>query len=155
MGLLGKKREPKFAQLTKVPDMADLPKAKLQSPARYLGTVTESGEKVIGQSLSVQSNSRLNLAPVGLDVVRMAGSFRIPAEALRGATTGEEFGGKRVESLLVVRWEHDHQPWRTGFRMDVSKNIKSGPSAPDVDQWVRTISKMARKATAGNTGENK
>ena len=148
MGLLGrKKREPKFPELVPVPAMADLPKAKLQSPARYLGTLTEDGEKVIGQSLSVQSSSRLNLAPVVLDVVRMAGSFRIPAASLRGATTGEEFGGKRVESLLVIRWQHDEQqPWRTGFRMDVNKNIKTGPSAPDVDQWVRTISKMARKA---------
>jgi hypothetical protein len=151
MGLFGRKKEPRrhkggVAELVPVPDMADLPKAKLQSPAKYLGTLTESGEKVVGQSLSVQSSARLNLAPVGIDVVRMAGSFRIPAEAMRGATTGEEFAGKRVDSLLVVRWEHDDQPWRTGFRMDVSKNIKSGPSAPDVDQWVRTISKMARKA---------
>ena len=145
MGLLGRrKRESKFPELTAVPAMADLPKAKLQSPARYLGTVTEDGEKVIGQSLSVQSSSRLNLSPEALDVVRMAGSFRIPATALRGATRGDEFGGKRVESLLVVRWEHGEQPWRTGFRMDLNKKIKSGPSAPDVDQWVRTISKMAR-----------
>jgi hypothetical protein len=144
MGLLGKK--PWFAPLTSVPDMADPPKAKLQSPARYLGTLTEAGDKVVGQSLSVQSSSRLNLAPVGLDVVRIAGSFRIPAEAMRGATTGEEFAGKRVESLLVVRWQHDKEPWRTGFRMDENKKTKSGPSAPDVDQWVRTISKMARKA---------
>jgi hypothetical protein len=126
--------------------MSDLPKARLQAPARYLGTVTEEGEKVIGQSLSVQSSARLNLAPVGIDVVRMAGSFRIPVEALRGATAGERFGGKHVESLLVVRWEHDEQQWRTGFRMEAGKSIKSGGSAPDVDQWVRTISKMARKA---------
>jgi hypothetical protein len=146
MGLLGKKREPRFAELTPVPAMSDLPKAKLQSPARYLGTFTESGEKVIGQSLSVTSASRLNLAAVGLDVVRIAGSFRIPAEAMRGATSVEEFAGKRVASLLVVRWEHDEHRWQTGFRMDVNKKIKSGPSAPDVDQWVRTISKMARKA---------
>ena len=49
MGLLGRKKEPKFPELTPVPDMADLPKAKLQSPAKYLGTITESGEKVIGR----------------------------------------------------------------------------------------------------------
>jgi hypothetical protein len=146
MGLLGKKREPRFALLTPVPEMADLPKAKLQSPARYLGTLDDDGEKVVGQSLSVTSASRLNLAPVGIDVVRIAGSFRIPAEALRGATTDEQFAGKWVEPLLVVRWEHDEQQWRSGFRMDVNKDIKSGPSAPDVDQWIRTISKMARRA---------
>jgi hypothetical protein len=154
MGLLGRKRdarrkEGRVPELTPVPAMADLPKAKLQSPARYLGTFTDDGEKVVGQSLSVQSSSRLNLSPEALDVVRMAGSFRIPAAALRGAATAGEFGGKQVESLLLVRWEHGEQQWRTGFRMDINKFIKSGPSAPDVDQWVRTISKMARKA-----GEN-
>ena len=46
MGLLGRKRDAKFPDLTPVPPMADLPKAKLQSPARYLGTFTEDGEKV-------------------------------------------------------------------------------------------------------------
>jgi hypothetical protein len=146
MGLLGKKRDSRFAPLTPVPEMSDLPKARLQAPARYLGTVTEDDAKVIGQSLSVQSASRLNLAPVGIDVVRIAGSFRIPAEALRGASSGERFGGKYVDSLLVVRWEHDEQQWRTGFRMEPEKAVKSGGTPPDVDQWVRTISKMARKA---------
>ena len=58
-------RAARFPELTPVPAMADLPKAKLQSPARYLGTLTEDGEKVIGQSLSVQSSSRLNLSPGG------------------------------------------------------------------------------------------
>ena len=150
MGLLGRKRESKFPELTPVPAMSDLPKAKLQSPARYLGTVTEVGEKVVGQSLSVQSSSRLNLSPEALDVVRMAGSFRIPASALRGATTSGQFGGKPVESLLVVRWEHGEQQWRTGFRMDADKKPKTGPAAPDVDRWVRTISKMARTAAGGD-----
>jgi hypothetical protein len=145
MGLLRRKRET-LPELTPVPAMADLPKAKLQSPARYLGTLTEEGDKVTSRTLSVASSSRLNLSQAGLDIVRMAGSFRIPAAAMRGATTGAEFGGKQVESLLVVRWEHADQPWRTGFRVDVNKDIKSGPSAPDVDQWVRTISKMARRA---------
>jgi hypothetical protein len=146
MGLLGRKRDSRFAPLTQVPAMSDLPKARLQSSARYLGTVTDDGEKVIGQSLSVQSSSRLNLAPVGIDVVRIAGSFRIPAESLRGATSGERFGGKHVPSLLVVRWEHDEQQWHTGFRMEADTSTKSGGTPPDVDQWVRTISKMARKA---------
>ena len=41
MGLLGRKKEPRrhkggVAELVPVPDMADLPKAKLQSPAKYL-----------------------------------------------------------------------------------------------------------------------
>ena len=145
MGLLRRTRDEGFAELVPVPAVADLPEAKLQSPARYLGTVTDDGEKVVGRGLAAKSSSRLHLSGEGLDVVRMAGSFRIPVEALRGATSGQEFAGRRVESLLVVRWEHDQQPWRTGFRMDLGKSIGSGPSAPDVDQWVRTISKLARK----------
>src|SRR5680860_1128418 len=97
MGLLRRKRKPSrhkggVPELTQVPAMADLPKAKLQSPARYLGTVTDTGEKVFSQTLSVQSSSRLSLSPEALDVVRVAGSFRIPAAALRGATTAGEFG---------------------------------------------------------------
>ncbi len=151
MRLLGKKREPRrhkggVPTLIPVPAMADLPKAKLQSPARYLGTVTETGDQVVGRSLSVQSASRLNLSPEALDVVRIAGSFRIPAAALRGATRSEEFGGKPVESLLVVRWEHGEHQWRTGFRMEAGKPVKGeAPPPPDLAQWVRTISKMSRE----------
>ncbi len=148
MGLLSRKREPWLhkgvPELVPIPAMADLPDAKLQSAARYLGTVTEDGQKVVGQSLSVKSSSRLNLSPEALDVVRMAGSFRIPATALRGATTSDEFGGKPVETLLVVKWVHGEHQWRTGFRLDPDKKLKTGPTPPDVDRWVRTISKMAR-----------
>jgi hypothetical protein len=136
-------------ELIPVPAMADLPDAKLQSAARYLGTVTEDGEKVVGRSLSVQSSSRLNLSTEALDVVRMAGSFRIPATALRGATTSAEFGGKTVESLLVVKWTHGPHQWRTAFRMDPDRKLKTGSTPPDVDRWVRTISKMAR-TSGGN-----
>ena len=148
MGLLGRKREARLhkgiPELVPVPAMADLPDAKLRSAARYLGTVTEDGEKVVGQSLSVKSASRLNLSPEALDVVRMAGSFRIPASALRGATTSADFGGRTVETLLVVKWTHGQHRWRTGFRLDPDKKLKTGSTPPDVDRWVRTISKMAR-----------
>lgn len=150
MGLLSRKREPRLhkgvPELVPVPAMADLPEARLQSAARYLGTVTEGGEKVIGQSLSVKSSSRLSLSADALDVVRMAGSFRIPAAALRGATTSDEFDGRPVESLLVVKWTHGEHQWRTGFRLDPDKKRKTGPTPPDVDRWVRTISKMARRS---------
>jgi hypothetical protein len=152
MGLLRRitrRREPGLSELTPVPAMADLPKAKLQSPARYLGTVTDDGQKIVGHTLSVRSSSRLHLSTEGLDVVRMAGSFRIPVPAMRGATTAAEFDGKPVEALLLVRWEHEGQPWRTGFRLEAGKNIRSGANAPDLDQWVRTISKMSRKSARG------
>ena len=104
--------------------VAELPKARLQSAARYLGTVNEADEKITGQSMAAKSSSRLNLSDEALDVVRMAGSFRIPVDALRGATTATHFAGKPVRDLLVVRWEHGEQQWRTGFRMDASKNTK-------------------------------
>lgn len=145
----GDERVRGVAVLDPVPAMSDLPVAKLQSPARYLGTVDEDDEKVIGQSLSVKSSSRLHLSTEGIDVVRIAGSFRIPASALLGARTGLRFGDQSVPDLLVVRWEHDGQRWSTGFRMEPSKNIKKASSAPDLDQWVRTISKMARKRAGG------
>ena len=142
MGLF-RRREEKFPPLTAVPAMAELPKAKLQSAARYLGTVNEEDERVSGQSMAAKSATRLHLSDEALDVVRIAGSFRIPAAALRGATSGTHFDGKPVLDLLVVRWEHGEQQWRTGFRMEPSKNIKAGASAPELDQWVRTISKIA------------
>ncbi len=152
MGLLRKlagRGDADVPALMPVPAMADLPRPKLQSPARYLGTLTTDGSKVVGHTLAAKSSSRLHLSVEGLDVVRMAGSFRVPVEALRGATTAGEFGGKQVETLLVVRWEHGGQEWRTGFRLEASKNLKTGASAPELDQWVRTISKMARNTAGG------
>jgi len=143
MGLF-RRREPKFPTLVPVPAMKDLPRARLQSAARYLGTFNADDEKVTGQSMAAKSSSRLNLSEEALDVVRMAGSFRIPVEALRGATTATHFDGKPVQDLLVVRWEHGEQQWRTGFRMDASKNTKAAVSVPELDQWIRTISKMSR-----------
>ncbi len=153
MGLF-RRRDAHFAELTAIPAIDDLPTARLQAPARYLGTVTEDGEKVIGQSLSVKSASRLHLSAEALDVVRMAGSFRIPVTAMRGATSSGDFGGQPVESLLVVRWEHGEHQWRTGFRLEATrksrldKTRKAAP-APDPGDWVRTISKMSRKSAGG------
>jgi hypothetical protein len=141
-------RRAKFPKLTPVPAMADMPTPKLQSPARYRGTLTDTGEQVIGQSLSARSSSRLHLSTEGLDVVRMGGSFRIPTDTLHGATTGE-FSGKPVESLLVVRWEHGKQQWRTGFRLEAPTLVKGDVKAPDPAQWVRTISKTSRGQKKG------
>lgn len=145
MGLL-RKRDPRVPELIAIPPMADLPKPKLQSSARYLGTVTEDGDRVTGRTLSAKSSSRLHLSAEALDVVRMAGSFRIPVTAMRGATSAGEFDGKPVEPLLVVRWEHAERQWRTGFRLEAGKKQAA---APDLDQWVRTISKMSRRTTGG------
>ena len=143
MGLF-RRREPKFPALIALPPVSELPRPRLQSAARYLGTLDEHDEPVTGRSMSAKSSSRLNLSDEALDVVRLAGSFRILAGALRGATTTTHFAGKPVRDLLVVRWEHGDQQWRTGFRMDASKSVKAAASAPELDQWVRTISKMSR-----------
>lgn len=140
-------------ELVPVPPMADLPTPKLQSPARYLGTLTDEGAKVTGRTLAAKSSSRLHLSAGALDVVRMAGSFRIPAPAMRGASTASEFDGQPVDDLLVVRWQHGEQQWRTGFRLERAKPAKrdKAQAAPAVrvDQWVRTISKMSRTTPGG------
>jgi hypothetical protein len=134
--------------------VAELPAARLQAAARYLGTLDEAGERVVGQSLAARSAARLSLSSEALDVVRIAGSFRIPVAALRGAAGGERFKGKPVPDLLVVRWSHDGHRWETGFRMEPSKTVRGGSVAPDVGSWVRTISKLARANRTNDEGRN-
>jgi hypothetical protein len=143
------RRASRFAPLVPVPPVAELPEAKLQAAARYLGTLDEQGSRVVGQSLAARSAARLSLSAEALDVVRIAGSFRIPAAALRGASTAERFDGKPVRDLLLVRWVHDEHRWQTGFRLEPSKALdrrdrRATTRPPDVGAWVRTISKMAR-----------
>jgi hypothetical protein len=140
--------------LVPIPPIADLPPAKLQASARYLGTLDPEGRRVIGHSLSARSAARLSLSGEGIDVVRIAGSFRIRTEALRGARTEPQFSGKPVDDLLVVRWEHHGRDWETGFRMDAARSVRDAAKAqlgkgkqvprPEVGTWVRTISKLAR-----------
>jgi hypothetical protein len=148
----------KVPPLVPIPPIADLPPAKLQASARYLGTVTLTpegvGERVVGQSLAAKSQARLSLSAEALDVVRIAGSFRIRTEALRGARSADRFNGKPVADLLLVRWEHEGLDWETGFRLDAARSVRDAAKAqlgasrsaaqPDVSTWVRTISKLAR-----------
>ena len=150
MGLFGR-REPKFPALVPIPPVAELPPARLQAAARYLGTLDEHGEKVVGAGLAARSAARLSLSNEALDVVRIAGSFRIRTEALRGASTADRFGSRSVPDLLLVRWEHGDHQWETGFRMEPSKSLKDAAKSgqkstvePRVGDWVRTISKLAR-----------
>lgn len=145
---------PKVPPLVPIPPIAELPPAKLQASARYLGTVDGAGERVVGQSLAARSSARLSLSAEALDVVRIAGSFRIPADALRGARREERFAGKAVRDLLLVRWQHEGNDWETGFRMEAARSVRDAakaqlgstkaPVRPEVDAWVRTISKIAR-----------
>jgi hypothetical protein len=155
----GRGRGAKVPPLVPIPPIADLPPAKMQASARYLGTLTVpadggSGERVVGQSLAARSAARLSLSAEALDVVRIAGSFRIRTTALRGARTATQFGGKPVSDLLLVRWEHEGHEWETGFRLDPARTVRDaakaplaggkGAKQPDAGAWVRTISKLVR-----------
>lgn len=147
--------------LVPIPPISELPPAKLQASARYLGTVDAAGVKVIGHSLAAKSSARLSLSTEALDVVRIAGSFRITADALRGARTEDSFNGKPVRDLLVVRWEHEGNDWATGFRMEAARSVRDAakaqlgnnarsPVRPEVDTWVRALSKLARTTAESN-----
>jgi hypothetical protein len=151
--------------LVPLPPVAELPPAKLQASSRYLGTFTLAAEgeksiRVIGHSLSARSAARLSLSTEALDVVRIAGSFRIPVASLRGARGATEFAGKPVADLLVVRWDHEGRLWETGFRLDPARSVRDAAKAqlgrtravvqPEVGTWVRTISKMTRDSKKGN-----
>lgn len=128
--------------LVEVPPVVDLPEPKLVAGARYFGT-TVSGDwldRVVARGLGARSGCRLNLSEVGLDVIRLAGSFRIPAKALRGARHDQGIAGKVVppHGLLVVTWQHGDLTLDTGFRLT--------DDAPEKhNQWVRSISKMAKE----------
>lgn len=151
MGLFRKSTVP---ELVPIPPIPDLPPARLQASARYLGTLDETGERVVGQGLAAKSSARLSLSAEALDVVRIAGSFRIPVAALRGARTADRFAGKPVADLLLVRWVHRGLDWETGFRMEAARSVKDAAKAqlgngkamvrPEVDAWVRSISKLSR-----------
>lgn len=152
--------DPKVPPLVPIPPIADLPPAKLQASARYLGTFDPDGVRVVGQSLSARSAARLSLSAEALDVVRIAGSFRIVPEALRGAKTANQFGGKPVTDLLIVRWTHAGNEWESGFRLDAARSVRDAAKAqlgkgksttqPEVGAWVRTLSKLARESSGGN-----
>jgi hypothetical protein len=147
-------RKEKVPPLVPIPPISQLPPAKLQASARYLGTLDESGERVVGQTLSAKSAARLSLSAEALDVVRIAGSFRIPVASLRGARAADRFRGKAVRDLLLIRWAHEGHDWETGFRMEAARSVKDAAKAqlgskqaairPEVDAWVRSISKLSR-----------
>ncbi len=136
-----------IAELVAVPAVNELPPAKLQADARYFGT-TVSGDwldRVVARGLGARSTARLSLSDEGLDVVRLAGSFRIPTDALRGARHDQGIAGKVVppHGLLVVTWQHGDYLLDTGFRLTVN------PSTTDThDVWVRSIRKVATEHSA-------
>ena len=133
--------------LVPVPAVADLPAARLQSGARYFGTTVSDSwlDRVVARGLGARSSCRLSLSDQGLDVVRLAGSFRIPATALRAARHDQGIAGKVVppHGLLVVTWQHGDHLLDTGFRL-----TEDGSVTDQHNTWVRTISKMAKENAA-------
>jgi len=142
--------------LVPAPAVADLPEARLQSGGRYFGTTTSGDwlDRVVARGLGARSSCRLSLSAEGLDVIRLAGSFRIPAAALRGARHDQGIAGKVVppHGLLVVTWAHGDYLLDTGFRLELSDPqaaVAASGSDKSVGErhnaWVRSISKMAKE----------
>ena len=151
-----KKRSTKhdIPELVPAPSVADLPSAKLQAGARYFGTTISGSwlDRVVARGLGARSTARLSLSVEGLDVIRLAGSFRIPADALRGARHDQGIAGKVVppHGLLIVTWQHGDYLLDTGFRLTADK-LDQGASAGTTDAhniWVRSISKIAKEHSA-------
>ena len=145
--------------LVEAPPVSELPAPKLQSGARYFGT-TVSGDwldRVVARGLGARSSCRLSLSDEGLDVIRLAGSFRIPADALVAARQDRGIAGKVVppHGLLVVTWRHGDLVLDSGFRLTLAELSGRGSagSEPASDKsvkerhnaWVRAISKRARE----------
>lgn len=134
-------------ELVPAPAVADLPAPKLQAGARYVGTAV-GGDRVVARGLGARSTTRLSLSAEGLDVIRLAGSFRIPATALRGARHDQGIAGKVVppHGVLVVTWQHGEHLLDTGFRLSDVPTDKGTTEAHNI--WVRSISKLAKEHTA-------
>ncbi len=92
------------------------------------------------RGLGPRSSCRLSLSPEALDVIRLAGSFRVPAAALRGARREEGFAGKAVppHGVLVVTWQHGDLLLDTGFRLADTSTAETHSA------WVRSLAKMSR-----------
>jgi hypothetical protein len=139
--------------LVDVPAPPDRPAAQLEAEARYFGT-TVSGDwldRVVARGLGTRSSCLLSLSGDGLDVLRVAGPFRIPADALRGARHDLGIAGKVVppHGVLVVTWEHGDYLLDTGFRL-----MPEGGTTEAHNQWVRAISTMAKRRPEPAEGES-
>lgn len=134
--------------LVAAPSVADLPEPKLVGGARYFGTTVAGDwlDRVVARGLGARSSCRLNLSGEGLDVIRLAGSFRIPASALRGARHDQGIAGKVVppHGVLVVTWQHGDLTLDTGFRLTDEAVADRGVTESH-NAWIRAISKMAKE----------
>lgn len=132
-------------ELVALPNVKDLPTAKLDTTARYFGTTVAGDwlDRVVSRGLGARSSCRIRLTDEGIDVVRVAGSFRIPAAALRGARHDQGIAGKVVPpyGVLVVTWHHGDYDLDTGFRLTEA-------TTETHNEWVRKISKLVKKENA-------
>ena len=150
-----KKREKRhdLPPLVPTPAVADLPEADLRSGARYFGTTVSGAwlDRVVARGLGARSTCRLALSRHGLDVIRMPGSFRIPAAALRGARRDRGIAGKVVppHGVLVVTWQHGDFLLDTGFRL-TEPDARGRPRRPADrhETWIRSINKIVEEHTA-------
>ena len=160
MGLLSSLRAgrgPALAPLTPAPRVADLPDPVLRHAGRYLGTVA-GGVRVRARGLGSAGAARIQLSEEGVDVIRLAGSFRIPTSELRSARGTMELapltpptGGR---SVLVIRWEHDETVLETGFRLegDAVRERDKARRGSGTDrfgegthrEWSRAVAKIGR-----------
>ncbi len=137
---------------------AELPAPLVQADARYFGTTTSGNwlDRVVAHGLGSRSSCRLSLSAQGLDVVRPAGSFRIPAAALRAARHDQGLAGKVVppHGLLVVTWQHGDLILDSGFRLNdphpeaAPASVRGGAITASHDIWISSISTIAKEHTA-------
>jgi hypothetical protein len=116
---------------------------RLAADARYYGSTVAGDwlDRVVARGLGTRSTARLELSAAGLDVVRDAGAFRIPAAALRGARHDQGIAGKVVppHGLMVVTWAHGGLLLDSGFRL-----VDGGTTAHE--EWVAAVSGLAARA---------
>jgi hypothetical protein len=133
---------PTLPPLAPAPKVAELPTPIERHGCRYLGTVA-GDQRVRARSLGSAGSARIQVSAEGVDVVRLAGSFRIPVTALRSARDAAEFDGKSAgpQGALVIRWEHGERVLDSGFRLQLAAE---GSAAEVHRRWARSVNKVVR-----------
>ncbi len=125
---------------------AEVDTTTLGADATYYGTTVHDAwlDRVVARGLGSRSGCRLRLSADGLDVLRQPAPFRIPTGALRGARHDQGIAGKVLppHGVLVVTWQHGDLLLDTGFR------LSGGPVRQAHDDWVRTITAIAKENAA-------
>jgi hypothetical protein len=118
-----------------LPVPADPAEPLLRARATYFGTTTAWSwlDRVVAHGLGTPSPAELRLRTGGLDVLRPADSFHVPAGALRGARLDQGIAGKVVppRGILVITWEHGDQMLDSGFRLSDSSRHQTWVTAID------------------------